>query len=274
MVTTPIQLISTDFDGTMVSESEAPSVAPRLQDLLRELQANGAHWVINTGRDLVSLNVALRQAQMTVAPDFLVLVEREIFVRKDGGFVGLEEWNQRCTADHNCLFADVRRDVPRLTAWVRARFDARVYEDPWSPFCLAARCNEDADTILAYLEDYCREVPQLTVVRNDVYARFSHAGYSKGSALAEIARRLGVSAARIFAAGDHLNDLSMLTRQRAAWLVAPANAVPAVKAAVLEQGGYISGRPHGHGVSDGLLRALVLAGGKGNSPRVACGLAG
>jgi hydroxymethylpyrimidine pyrophosphatase-like HAD family hydrolase len=269
MVTTPIQLISTDFDGTMVSESETFLVAPRLQDLLRELQANGAHWVINTGRDFVSLSAALRQAQMTVAPDFLVLVEREIFVRKDGGFVGLEEWNGRCAADHNRLFAEVRGDVPQLAAWVRARFDARVYEDPWSPFCLVARCNEDADAILAYLEDYCREVPQLTVVRNDVYARFSHAGYSKGTALAEIARRLGVSTGRIFAAGDHLNDLSMLTRQRAAWLVAPANAVPAVKTAVLEQGGYISGQPHGHGVSDGLLWAL--AGGKGNASRMGCG---
>jgi ribosome-binding factor A len=35
-------------------------------------------------------------------------------------------------------------------------------------------------------------VPSLTVVRNDIYARFCHVAYNKGSALAEIARRINL----------------------------------------------------------------------------------
>ena len=41
----------------------------------------------------------------------------------------------------------------------------------------------------------------LTVVRNDVYARFSHEAFNKGTALGEIAGQLGVTAAGTFAAG-------------------------------------------------------------------------
>ena len=98
----------------------------------------------------------------------------------------------------------------------------------------------------------CRETPQLAVVRNDVYARFSHASYNKGTALAEIARQLGVSRDETFAAGDHLNDLPMLCGTYARCVVAPDNAVPAVKEIVRQQNGYISHQPWGHGVARGL----------------------
>ena len=257
---TPIQLISTDFDGTIFVETEYPPVAPHLVAQLQELQEQGAWWVVNTGRDLASVSAGLEQAGLAIWPDYLVVVEREIFVREAGEFVPLREWNDRCTADQERLFGLVRRDIPKLAAWVQSRFDALVYEDPWSPFCLVARRLPDAEIIHAYLEEYCRGVPELTVVRNDVYARFSHAGYSKGSALGEIARRLGVRPAGVLAAGDHLNDLPMLRREWAGWLVAPANAVPAVKAAVRSQGGYVSDQPHGHGVGDGLARARAATG--------------
>jgi len=70
--------------------------------------------------------------------------------------------------------------------------------------------------------------------------------------LSEIARRLGVSRDHVLAAGDHLNDLPMLTRERARWLVAPSNAIALVKEAVRRQEGFVSDEPHGHGVARGL----------------------
>jgi hydroxymethylpyrimidine pyrophosphatase-like HAD family hydrolase len=53
-------------------------------------------------------------------------------------------------------------------------------------------------------------VPHLAVVRNDVYIRFAHDAYNKGTALREIARRLNVTPEETVAAGDHHNDLPML----------------------------------------------------------------
>jgi HAD superfamily hydrolase (TIGR01484 family) len=255
----PIKLISTDFDGTIFAEFEKPPIPDKLVRLMGELQSRGAKWVINTGRDMSSLMEALARAQIPIRPDYLVLVEREIHFHEDSRYVGLGDWNQQCTRLHEELFARVRQDLPRLTQWINDRFDATVYEDPYSPFCLLAGNNGDADVIHKHLEAYCRKVPQLTVVRNDVYARFSHKAYNKGKALAEIARHLAVEEEQIFVAGDHLNDISMLSRDYARWLAAPANAITPVRAHVRRQNGFISRMPHGHGVVDCLERCLEHA---------------
>jgi HAD superfamily hydrolase (TIGR01484 family) len=252
----PIRLISTDFDGTLMAEFENPPVPPALQSLLGRLQALGARWVINTGRDLSSLMETLGRAHLTVKPDFLVVVEREIYRHHDSEYVEDREWNCGCHDAHAELFQRVRPDVPRLRAWVEARFAATIYEDSYSPFCLIAERNEDADVIHEYLTDYCHEVPRLNVMRNDIYSRFCHESYNKGTALSEIARQLRVTAAETFAAGDHLNDLPMLARQHAHWLAAPGNAIEIVKATVRRQNGYVSERTHGHGVAEGLLYFL------------------
>ena len=100
----------------------------------------------------------------------------------------------------------------------------------------------------------------MVVMRNDVYARFSHKAYHKGTALAEIARRLDVKPAEIIAAGDHMNDLPMLSNEFARWLVAPFNAIDLVKEKVRRQNGYISEKHCGHGVAHGIAEVLRAAG--------------
>jgi phosphoserine phosphatase len=248
----PIKLISTDFDGTLFAEFENPPVPLKLQDLIARLQAGGAKWVINTGRDLSGLLEAVGRARLAVQPDYAVAVEREIYRRDGSHFVEDLAWNRACHLAHAELFRRVRPDVPRLRQWVESRFAATIYEDVYSPFCLIAGRYEEAAVIYNFLRDYCREVPHLTLVCNDVYARFSHDAFNKGTALAEIARQCGWTSADTFAVGDHLNDLPMLLRQHARWLAAPANAIQEVKDLVLKQDGRISQLPHGHGVAEAL----------------------
>lgn len=252
----PIKLISTDFDGTLHSDFEHPPVPHLLQDLIGLLQSQGAQWVINTGRDLPSLMEGLHRARLSVRPDYVVVVEREIYQHAGGDFISLLDWNDDCTQAHAELFSVVRRDLPRLIDWVQTRFEASIYEDAYSPFCLIAQNNRDADQIHEYLSAYCEEVANLTVVRNDIYARFSHVGYNKGTALAEISRMLGIGKEHTVVAGDHLNDLPMLSQEYARWLVAPANAIDQVKTAVLKQNGYVSEYSWGHGVARGLEHVL------------------
>src|SRR5687768_17079513 len=161
----PLQLISTDFDGTLHTEFENPPVPIRLQRLIGALQERGVKWVINTGRDLASVMEALGRARLSIRPDYLVVVEREIYCHENAQYCGLSPWNDECAQLHAEIFTAVRRDLAQLVGWVQARFEATVYEDPYSPFCLLAQNQADADAIHTYLEEYCATVPGLSVMR-------------------------------------------------------------------------------------------------------------
>jgi len=252
----PIKLVSTDFDGTLFAEFENPPIPARFVSLISDFQVRGGKWVINTGRDMSSLMEALARSRITVQPDYLVLVEREIYQHDGVRYVPVEHWNGACQRDHAALFARVRPEVAALMDWVNNRFRATVYEDAWSPFCLIAGNNDDADVIHMRLDEFCRGFPELTVVRNDVYARFSHINYNKGTALAELTRMLGLTNDQVCAAGDHLNDLPMLKTEFARHLVAPANAIPQVREVVERQGGFVSTLRCGSGVAEGLENHL------------------
>ena len=256
----PIQLISTDFDGTLHSGFEDPPIPADIERVIKRLQERGAKWIINTGRDLDSLVGELTKAQLGIRPDFVVVVEREIYKLQETSFVSVEDWNNGCTRAHEELFKAVRPEMPAIQRWIKERYSAVVYEDVYSPFCLIAENASDAEAIHDYLEVYCRRIDGLTVMRNDIYARFSHVAFNKGTAMAEIARRLGIAREHVFAAGDHLNDLPMLTNEYARWLVAPVNAIPVVKEAVQRQNGYVSHESHGYGVARGLEFFLESSG--------------
>lgn len=256
---TPIKVVCTDFDGTVFAEFEHRPIPDRLVEQIADLQAQGAKWIINTGRDLSGLMEALGRSHVPIRPDYLVLVEREIYVHNGSAYCGLHHWNDACLTEHNHLFRQVRLEVPSLTNWVSLNHDATIYEDAFSPFCLIAASNEDADRIHEFLEDFASQIPCLSVVRNDVYMRFCHSSYNKGTALSEICEILGIAPRETFVAGDHLNDLPMLQSQRASWLAAPANAVPSVQKTVRDQGGYVSRLPMGEGVSDALEWCLKEA---------------
>ena len=252
----PIELISTDFDGTLHADFEDPPVAPDLEQLIKKLQGQGTKWVINTGRDLSSLMESVGRARLSIRPDYVVVVEREIYELRESQYLGLRGWNDQCSEAHMELFGGISSFVPELKNWINSRFKAILYEDNYSPLCLIAENNSDADAIHQYLTAFAAKIPDLAVVRNDVYARFSHTAFNKGTALQEIARRHAITTDKILAAGDHLNDLPMLRSDVARWLVAPMNAIPEVKQHVLEQGGYVSRQSFGWGVARGLEKAL------------------
>ena len=252
-----IKLISTDFDGTLFAEFENPPIPHRLQELIADFQKRGGKWVINTGREMASLMEALARAEVKVKPDHLVLVEREIYHHHNAQYVEHHPWNAQCNKAHAELFNRVRKDVPFLTEWVNKRFaNATIYEDLYSPFCFIAEKTAHAEEIHDFLDGYCKKVPHLTVVRNDVYARFSHVAYNKGTALDELAGGLKIKPEEILAVGDHLNDLPMLSGTCAKWLVAPSNAIDVVKQAVRKQNGHVSEYHCGHGVADGIAQFL------------------
>jgi hydroxymethylpyrimidine pyrophosphatase-like HAD family hydrolase len=249
-----LRLLSTDFDGTIHDDFGDPKIPHRLQERIAAFQARGGHWVINTGRDMASLMETLGRARVSVQPDYLILVEREIYERKHDRFVPVEPWNSRCTDDHARLFRSLATELEQQIQSLSARHEATFYADPFSPLCAIARSNLQMDEIHAELDTFCERHPELVAVRNDIYVRLSHRGYSKGTALSELGRILGIGPEARVAAGDHLNDLPMLRREHAHHLISPYNALAAVQMQVKAEGGWIAGKTAGNGTLEGLIR--------------------
>jgi HAD superfamily hydrolase (TIGR01484 family) len=247
-----LRLISTDFDGTIHEDFAHSPIPILLQEKLQRLRGQGVVWVINTGRDLSSLMESLGREHCQVLPDYVVTVEREIHRHVRGRYESVEPWNGQCMRDHAKIFTELSVEVQHLTRHLDEKYDATFYDDSWSPLCVIARSNAQMDLIQAELDTFCSEVKRLTVVRNDVYLRMSHRGYSKGTALQEIQRQLGITAAQTLAAGDHLNDIPMLQRSVAEWLVTPSNGLPQIQALVAGQGGYICKASCGEGILEAL----------------------
>ena len=247
-MTIPFKLVVTDFDGTIFQEFENPPIPLPFQEKIFELRQNGVKWVINTGRDLTGVLELLARSHSKVYPDYIVAVEREIYMRVHENYEPAREWNDICKIKHEKLFKKVKPHLDELTAFINRNFSARLYSDPYSPLCIIAENNGVMDKICGYLNEFCKSIPNLAVMRNDVYARFCHKDFNKGTATKEIARLLNLSPEDVFAAGDHLNDLDMLDKSVAKYLAAPVNALEPVKIQVLKNGGYVSQQPAGLGV--------------------------
>lgn len=249
---TPFKLVVTDFDGTIFQEFENPPIPIRFQEKIDELQRNDIKWVINTGRDLTGILELLARSHSRVYPDYVVAVEREIYWRFEDKYEPVREWNEICRVKHEKLFRKVKPYIDELTNFIHNNFKATLYSDAYSPLCIIAENNGVMDEICAYLAEFCKKIPNLTLMRNDVYARFCHKEFNKGTATKEIARLLNLDAEKIFVAGDHLNDLDMLDRSVAKYLASPTNALDLVKMQVINYGGYVSQLPAGLGTLDAI----------------------
>jgi len=257
-MTGPIKLLSTDFDGTIVSRVSEPSLDLPCLDLIRQLQSEGALWAINTGRSVELLESGLSDFSFPLRPDFILTSERDVF-RPGGNGMRWEafgDWNERCAKAHTDLFSSSESVLAEVIDFVNQKTKARVIYETGGPTGLIASNEEEMERVTEFIEEARARQPAFNFQRNTVYLRFCHTDYHKGAALAELARLLDVARENIFAAGDHHNDISMLDGRYAAMPACPANAIPEVKQAVREGGGFVADREHGAGVYDALLHFL------------------
>jgi HAD superfamily hydrolase (TIGR01484 family) len=249
-----IKLLSTDFDGTIVSRVSEPALDRQCMELIRELQKAGALWAINTGRSVDLLESGLTDFEFPVRPDFILTSERDVFrpSENDGAWEAYGDWNDRCARDHRELFSSSRSVLGEVIDFVTQRTKARVIYEPEGPAGLIASSEDEMDRVTEFIEQAREKNPKFNYQRNTVYLRFCHADYHKGAALAELSRLIDIPRENIFAAGDHHNDISMLDGKFAAMPSCPANAIPEVKEAVRGANGYIAQREHGAGVHEAL----------------------
>ncbi len=261
---TPIRLISTDFDGTLVEHDNPAPYAPLLIEVLHALRRQGVRWAINTGRTMPMLREALQTFGLPIQPDFALTSEREIYRPvPDGNGTEWEDygdWNERCARVHRAFFAEAAPVFAEIVAFLQRETSARPIYDLQARGAegipelagLVAQDEREMDGIVRFLETLKPRLPDLGYQRNTIYLRFCHAAYDKGVTLAELGRLLEVPPAARFAIGDHHNDIPMLTGAYAHYVACPANSVAAVKEVVSAAGGYVAGE----GYSAGVIEAL------------------
>jgi hypothetical protein len=236
-----IKLLSTDFDGTLVDHFATPPVVPELFEALTELRSRGVLWAVNTGRELHHIVEGLAEFNFPIEPDFVLTAEREVFHRgKDGCWQDFGDWNVRCAAAHNALFAQAGPLLADIRTFLETHVKAHPIFEGEHMIGLATDTDEDMDRVCEFLDRERGRVPGFHFMRNTVYVRFCHEDYSKGTALAELGRLTDIQPQEIFATGDHFNDLPMLDGRHASYVACPSNSVEAVKRAVEAAGGYIA----------------------------------
>jgi len=249
-----IRLLSTDFDGTLVDHFSSPPVPPALFEILLELHRCGVLWAVNTGRGLDLILDGLRQFEFPLEPDYILTNEREIFHRNPSGqWQDYGDWNRRCAQAHETLFQSESAFVEEVVRFLRNETSGEAIYENDRAIGLITKTDEEMDRLVKFLQSARMPGSLLNYQRNSIYLRFCHTDYSKGAALGELCRLLGIAPDETFTAGDHHNDLSMLDGRFARWTAAPCNAIDEVKTTVQNAGGYVANARCGDGVVEALL---------------------
>jgi hypothetical protein len=249
-----LRLISTDFDGTIVNHDEKPSIVPEMIAALQDLQAAGVKWAVNTGRTLWHIEDALhREFALPIHPDFVLVEERDIYHREgDGPWKAFGDWNERGVIAHDEMFRLAGPLLAEVLSFLERFQGVQTLFDKGRFIGAVTANNEDMDRLCAFLDTLRAGMPIFSYQRNTIYVRFCHEAYSKGTALGELARMLGIPHSAIFAAGDHHNDIPMLDGGVARWVTCPSNSCEEVKLTVRTAGGYLAKGAASAGVVEAL----------------------
>jgi HAD superfamily hydrolase (TIGR01484 family) len=251
-----IRLLSTDFDGTLAGGHPA-DVSVCVPSLARELKAAvnaGALWAVNTGRPLDAALDGIQKLGAPVTPHYILTSERHVYKPDgQGGWHDYGDWNALCREHHDLLFRESGEFFSRIEKLVE-RHEGVAFQQTVDgvPGGLVASTEEGLDELMLELDALPDRPEDFHYQRSNIYLRFCHRRYDKGSALAELSRLLDMPTSGILAIGDHQNDLSMLFGNVAAMVACPANAHESVKETVRKAGGHVSSLEAGEGTAEAI----------------------
>jgi len=249
----PNLILCFDFDGTLVDHGSELPFHPAMGDMLRDFRRKGAAWVVNTGRSLSQTLEGLAQHNIFMLPDYIIAQECELYCPgffkpwKDFG-----SWNRRARNAHDHFVEKHALFLSEVRQYVKANSKAEFLMGELGQVGIVAVDDDEMNKLSVEIDAMCLRQPDVSYHRNGRYLRFSHADYSKGTALQELGRLLKVPKERIFAAGDNYNDLSMLDTRVASHIACPVNALDPIKEHIVSSGGFVATKP----ASEGMMEAL------------------
>jgi len=254
------KLIATDLDGTLVgSRTDIQFVSALATEITDLRKGQGTKWCVCTGRSLRSFRGTFAPLEMLdLAPDYAIVKHAYIY-RVDTGCgryrphrlwnweIALRVWRDRLAA--TIVLKRWYRTICAMNRGVRtsARSNRHVV--------LQFLSEEEAVAVADLL---ARKLPErsnhLRVFRRGREVEVTTIPFTKGLAVAELARHLGVDRSQILTMGDGHNDMSMLSEEVAGLVGCPANASPEIMREVHRRGGHVASKASLEGVIE-ILRA-------------------
>jgi HAD superfamily hydrolase (TIGR01484 family) len=238
-----IRMLVTDADGTLLGQKPEFDLYRAFRVKINDLRnVQGAVWVVCTGRGLRSFNRVARPMRVFgIEPDFVIARHAFIFQRSRWGYWPHWLWNARVLWLEWRDKLEVRRALPMIRravlsrnpfAHVTYRNHQRIrfhFDDEGAANFGAEIIREEAKPF-KYLQVF--QFPGEVDVRT--------VPFTKGLAVAELARHLEIGTDRILAIGDGHNDISMMELNIRCRTACPGNAVPEVMEVVHRTGGHIA----------------------------------
>lgn len=250
-----VRMFVTDADGTLMGHHPEFDQYRDFRGKISDLRNFGAVWVVCTGRRLGGYQRLFRPMNtFGIKPDFVIAHHAYIYECKRWGFMPHWIWNLRVLWLQWRERWALGRAMPRLRRAVLSH----------NPFARLVWCSGerlsfqfDDESAAHYSAGILREATrgykylQMFETPGEIDVRAIP--FTKGLAVQELARHLGVSNAQILVVGDGLNDISMLRMTPPCLTACPGNAVDEVVEAVHKTGGHIAS---GHSLG-GVLEALT-----------------
>jgi hydroxymethylpyrimidine pyrophosphatase-like HAD family hydrolase len=255
----PIRLLATDLDGTLIGSADEFHLYGDFEELLVQLRAKfGTAWAVCTGRRHRSfLRMMGPLRTLGLLPDYVIVRHAYIYKQTRWGYVPHVAWNVRIMLHVMLSRLHIREAINEWYGLLsKMCTGSTVISKTKTRLCLRFENEEDADAAERMLREKVTEFTHLCVFRfmREVDVRL--VPFTKGLALGDLADGLGVDHAEVLAIGDGHNDLSMLDRSILGMSGCPANAQSEVIEAVHRAGGHISEKRALAGVMDVIMATL------------------
>jgi len=251
-----VRMFVTDADGTLMGHRPEFDQYRDFRGKINELRNTyGAIWVVCTGRRLGGYQQIFRPMNIFgIKPDFVIANHAYIYECKRWGFMPHWIWNLRVLWLQWREQWALRRAMPTLRRAVLSHNPfARLVYYSRERLCFQFEDESAANYSAGILREGTRRYKYLQMFEAPGEMEVRAIPFTKGLAVQELARHLGVSNAQILVVGDGHNDISMIEMTPPCLTACPGNAVAEVIEAVHKTGGHIAAS-HSLG---GVLEALT-----------------
>lgn len=238
-----IRMLVTDADGTLMGRRPEFDQYRAFRAKINNLRTSyGAVWVVCTGRSLGGYKRLFRPMNaFGITPDYVIARHAYIYECRRWGYIPHWFWNLRVLwlqwGDHLAL----RRAMPRLRRLVISRNPfARVSYSGKERLCFRFEDEGAANFGAEILRAEARPYKYLQIFQTPGEVEVRAIPFTKGLAVRELARHLGVPNEKILVVGDGHNDISMMEMDPPCHTACPGNAAAEVIEAVHKTGGHIA----------------------------------